>query len=214
MNDDIPILYSFRRCPYAMRARLAIYVSNIKVQLREILLRNKAPEFLLASAKGTVPVLITQKEVIEESLDIMVWSLKQEDPEHWLNMPAEGYNWISRNDGPFKKAVDHTKYSTRFPDLDPKLERAKALEFLTDLNLQIGNSKWMFGKDCSLADMALLPFIRQFSNIDSHWFYSQNLPNVHKWLNYFLETNHFLQVMKKYSIWTSNNPPIIFSKSN
>ena len=197
-----------------MRARLAIYVSNIKVQLREILLRNKAPEFLLASAKGTVPVLVTQKEVIEESLDIMVWSLKQEDPEHWLNMPTEGYNWISRNDGPFKKALDHTKYSTRFPDLDPKLERAKALEFLTDLNLQIGNSKWMFGKDCSLADMALLPFIRQFSNIDSHWFYSQNLPNVQKWLNYFLETNHFLQIMKKYSIWSSNNPPIIFSKSN
>ena len=197
-----------------MRARLAIYVSNIKVQLREILLRDKAPEFLLASAKGTVPVLVTQKEVIEESLDIMVWSLKQEDPEHWLNMPTEGYNWISRNDGPFKKALDHTKYSTRFPDLDAKLERAKALEFLTDLNLQIGNSKWMFGKNCSLADMALLPFIRQFSNIDSHWFYSQNLPNVQKWLNYFLETNHFLQVMKKYSIWTSNNPPIIFSKSN
>ena len=214
MNDDIPILYSFRRCPYAMRARLAIYVSNIKVQLREILLRDKAPEFLLASAKGTVPVLITQKEVIEESLDIMVWSLKQEDPEHWLNMPTEGYNWISRNDGPFKKALDHTKYSTRFPDLDAKLERAKALEFLTDLNLQIGNSKWMFGKNCSLADMALLPFIRQFSNIDRHWFYSQNLPNVQKWLNYFLETNHFLQIMKKYSIWTSNSPPIIFSKSN
>ena len=197
-----------------MRARLAIYVSNIKVQLREILLRNKAPEFLLASAKGTVPVLVTQKEVIEESLDIMVWSLKQEDPEHWLNMPNEGYNWISRNDGPFKKALDRTKYSTRFPDLDAKLERAKALEFLTDLNLQIGSSKWMFGKNCSLADMALLPFIRQFSNIDSHWFYSQNLPNVQKWLNYFLETNHFLQIMKKYSIWTSNNPPIIFSKSN
>lgn len=213
MNDDIPILYSFRRCPYAMRARLAIYVSNIKVQLREILLRNKAPEFLLASAKGTVPVLVTHKEVIEESLDIMVWSLKQEDPEHWLNMPTEGYNWISRNDGPFKKALDHTKYAARFPDLDPKLERAKALEFLTDLNLQIGNSKWMFGKDCSLADMALLPFIRQFSNIDSLWFYSQNLPNVHKWLDYFLETNHFLQIMKKYSIWASNNPPIIFSKS-
>ena len=197
-----------------MRARLAIYVSNIKVQLREILLRKKAPEFLLASAKGTVPVLVTQKEVIEESLDIMVWSLKQEDPEHWLNMPTEGYNWISRNDGPFKKALDHTKYSTRFPDLDAKLERAKALEFLTDLNLQIGNSKWMFGKNCSLADMALLPFIRQFSNIDSHWFYSQNLPNVQKWLNYFLETNHFLQIMKKYSIWTSNSPPIIFYKSN
>ena len=214
MNDNIPILYSFRRCPYAMRARLAIYVSNIKVQLREILLRNKAPEFLLASEKGTVPVLVTQKEVIEESLDIMVWSLKQEDPEHWLNMPTEGYNWISRNDGPFKKALDHTKYSTRFPDLDAKLERAKALEFLTDLNLQIGNSKWMFGKNCSLADMALLPFIRQISNIDRHWFYSQNLPNVQKWLNYFLETNHFFQIMKKYSIWTSNNPPIIFSKSN
>ena len=197
-----------------MRARLAIYVSNIKVQLREILLRDKAPEFLLASEKGTVPVLVTQKEVIEESLDIMVWSLKKEDPEHWLNMPTEGYNWISRNDGPFKKALDHTKYSTRFPDLDAKLERAKALEFLTDLNLQIGNSKWMFGKNCSLADMALLPFIRQFSKIDSHWFYSQKLPNVQKWLNYFLETNHFLKIMKKYSIWTSNNPPIIFSKSN
>jgi glutathione S-transferase len=179
----MPILYSFRRCPYAMRARLAIYVSGLRVELREIMLRDKAPEFLLSSPKATVPVLITNKEVIEESFDIMVWCLKQSDPEHWLAMPDEGYEWILRSDGPFKEALDHTKYSVRFPDLDPKLEQAKALKFLTDLNLQIGNSNWVFGEGCSLADMALLPFIRQFSKnticgaLETHQLYFQELVN-------------------------------------
>lgn len=208
----MPILYSFRRCPYAMRARLAIYVSGLQVELREILLRDKAPEFLLASPKATVPVLITNKEVIDESFDIMVWCLKQSDPEHWLAMPDEGYEWILRSDGPFKEALDHTKYSVRFPDLDPKLEQAKALKFLTDLNLQIGNSNWVFGKGCSLADMALLPFIRQFSNIDKNWFYGQNLSNVYRWLDHFLMTDIFIKIMKKYNMWSVGNQPVIFSR--
>ena len=208
----MPILYSFRRCPYAMRARLAIYVSGLQVELREIVLRDKAPELLLASPKATVPVLITNKEVIEESFDIMVWCLKQADPEHWLAMPDEGYEWILRSDGPFKEALDHTKYSVRFPDLDPKLEQAKALKFLTDLNLQIGNSNWVFGEGCSLADMALLPFIRQFSNIDKNWFYGQNLSNIYRWLDHFLMTDIFIKIMKKYNMWSVGNRPVIFSR--
>ena len=208
----MPILYSFRRCPYAMRARLAIYVSGLQVELREILLQDKAPELLLASPKATVPVLITNKEVIDESFDIMVWCLKQSDPEHWLAMPDEGYEWILRSDGPFKEALDHTKYSVRFPDLDPKLEQAKALKFLTDLNLQIGNSNWVFGAGCSLADMALLPFIRQFSNIDKNWFYGQNLSNVYRWLDHFLRTDIFIKIMKKYNMWSVGNQPVIFSR--
>jgi glutathione S-transferase len=195
-----------------MRARLAIYASGIQVQLREILLRDKAPEFLSASPKGTVPVLITSNEIIEESFDIMVWSLKQGDPEHWLDMPNEGYEWILKNDGPFKDALDHTKYFVKFPDFDAKLEQEKALEFLTDLNEQIGKSNWMFGKGCSLADMALLPFIRQFSNIDKNWFYAQNLPNVHRWLDHFLQTDLFTKIMKKYDVWIKESTPVLFSK--
>ena len=116
-------------------------VSGIQVQLREILLRDKALEFLSASPKGTVPVLITSNEIIEESFDIMMWSLKQGDPEHWLDMPNEGYEWISNNDGPFKEALDHTKYFVRFPDLDAKLERAKALKFLNFLLFLLRYSK-------------------------------------------------------------------------
>ena len=129
-----PVLYSFRRCPYAMRARLAILASGVSVELREIVLREKAPEFLASSPKGTVPVLVTPSAVIEESFDVMLWALDRSDPEGWLVMPEAGYDWIARCDGPFKTALDHTKYAVRYPDLDPEQERGRAAEFLVDLN--------------------------------------------------------------------------------
>ena len=135
-----PILWSFRRCPYAMRARLAILVSGLKVELREIVLREKAPEFLASSPKGTVPVLVTPSAVIDESLELMLWALNRSDSESWLAMSEEGYEWITRCDGPFKTALDHTKYAVRYPDLDPEQERGRAAEFLSDLNLQIAGS--------------------------------------------------------------------------
>jgi len=117
-----------------MRARLAILASGLTVELREIVLREKAPEFLASSPKGTVPVLVTPSAVIEESLEVMLWALDRSDPESWLAMPEAGYEWIARCDGPFKTALDHTKYAVRYPDLDPEQERGRAAEFLADLN--------------------------------------------------------------------------------
>ncbi|MFN3227248.1 MAG: glutathione S-transferase N-terminal domain-containing protein, partial [Hyphomicrobiales bacterium] len=149
-----PILYSFRRCPYAMRARLALQVSGVAVELREVVLRDKPQAFLDVSPSATVPCLVTEAEVIDESLDVMLWALKQNDPEDWLAMPKEGYTWTERADGPFKQALDRTKYETRYPGSDPTAERAKASVFLSDLNDQI--EEWMFGRE-SLADNAILP---------------------------------------------------------
>ena len=212
MNTNLAILYSFRRCPYAMRARLAIQSSGIKVQLREIVLRDKASEFLASSPKGTVPILIYGNKVIEESLGVMQWALSQADPEGWLKVPEARYDWISRNDGPFKTALDRTKYSERFPNLDANLEQEKAAKFLEDLNSQIGDSPWMFGTNCSLVDMAIIPFVRQFSKIDSGWFNAQGWQNLHRWLNAFLNSSRFNLIMDKYDKWVPGNPIVSFPR--
>lgn len=193
-----------------MRARLAIQSAGINVQLREILLNDKAPNFLVSSPKGTVPVVVTHDEVIEESLDIMRWALDLADPEGWLKMPDAGYDWISRNDSKFKEAIDHIKYFVRYPNLDLRIERETAAEILHDLNIQVGNSPWMFGENCSLADMAILPFVRQFANIDNSWFDAQGWQNLDLWLTAFLKSNRFNSIMTKYNKWTSEDPVISF----
>ena len=208
--SSAPILYSFRRCPYAIRARLAIQASGVEVQLREIILRDKAPEFLTSSPKGTVPVIVIGNQVIEESIDIMHWTLSQSDPTGWLNMPNEGYKWISRNDGPFKAALDHTKYSTEYTSRDAHFERDKATNFLHDLNIQIGNRPWMFGRNCTLADVAILPFVRQFANIDNDWFNAQGWQNLYHWLTAFLRSDRFNSAMTKYDKWISGDPVVPF----
>jgi len=134
-----PILWTFRRCPYAIRARLAIASAGINVELREIQLKNKPQPFLKTSASATVPALRIGDQVLDESLDIMVWALKQNDPERLLQMPASGWGLISINDGPFKSALDHTKYAVRYPDLDKSAERNKAAETLLKLDQQLGD---------------------------------------------------------------------------
>jgi glutathione S-transferase len=193
-----------------MRARLAILASGLTVELREILLREKAPEFLASSPKGTVPVLVTPSAVIEESLEVMLWALDRSDPECWLVMPEAGYEWIARCDGPFKTALDHTKYAVRYPGLDPKQERGRAAEFLLDLNSQIANSDWIFGATCTLADMAIVPFIRQFANSDRSWFDAQPWPNLQRWLSRFLASDRFAGIMTKYPKWQPGDRPVIF----
>ena len=208
--EPTTIFYSFRRCPYAMRARLAINVSGIKVQLREIVLSKKPSEFLASSSKGTVPVIVAQNEVIEQSLEIMRWALAQSDPDGWLKMPPAGYDWISRNDGPFKTALDYTKYSVRFPDLNVGLEQKKAIKFLWDLDLQVADKHWMFGENCSLADMAILPFVRQFANIDYDWFDAQDWQNLRRWLTAFLNSSNFNSIMAKYDKWTPGDRIVSF----
>jgi glutathione S-transferase len=203
----IPVLYSFRRCPYAMRARLALHVSGIEVELREVVLLDKPQAFLDVSPSATVPCLVTDNTVIDESLDIMVWALKQNDPDGWLAMPDDGHAWIELADGPFKRALDRTKYETPYPGTDPNAERDKASVFLGDLNDQIED--WMFGQE-GLADNAILPFVRQFAFIDKDWFDAQPWPNLQSWLERFLASPRFAAIMDKYPAWKEGDAATFF----
>ena len=164
-----PILYTFRRCPYAMRARMGLAHAGIKVELREILLRNKPAAMLKASPKGTVPVLVTGQGVIDESFDILRWALAQSDPQSLLDMPPAGYALIERIDGPFKTALDRTKYHTRL-NSDADEERTKANACLATLS----PNPYLLGSDATLADIASFPFVRQFANIDRARFDQDN----------------------------------------
>ena len=202
-----PILYSFRRCPYAMRARLALTASGTPVHLREVVLRDKPAAFLEASPSATVPCLVTEDGPIDESLDIMKWALARNDPEGWLDMPAEGHDWITRADGPFKDALDRTKYATRYPDEDPEVQRAKASAFLRDLDTQL--KVWIFDRP-TLADYAILPFVRQFAFINRDRFDAQDWPRLRGWLDRFLASPRFEGIMQKYPQWQPGDAPVPF----
>lgn len=203
------ILYSFRRCPYAMRARLAIASSGLAPEHREIVLRDKAPEFLKASPKGTVPVVVSDGTVIEESLVVMKWALGQSDPENLLAMPDTGHALIEQNDTSFKRALDRTKYSSRV-DSDPEVERANAQPFLETLAQQLGENDYLFGARASLADLAILPFIRQFAHIDRGRFDLDAPGAVKHWLDRFLHSDRFTSIMQKYPKWQAGDKPILF----
>lgn len=192
-----------------MRARLAIAASGIQVELREILLRDKPQAFLEASPKATVPVLVAD-EVIEESRDIMHWALSKNDPFSWLDMVDEGHALIDTCDGPFKKALDHTKYAVRFPDRDIAEERAKALVFLSVLNQRLTQTRYLMGPAPRLADMAILPFVRQFANTDRVWFDQQGLEPLGTWLDRFLASDQFAAIMQKYPAWQNGQDQVLF----
>ncbi len=213
MMRALPILWSFRRCPYAMRARLAIQSSQQQVVLREIVLRDKPAPFLKASAKGTVPVLQLSDRVIDESRDIMIWALSQNDPEGWLDMPSEGMDLIATCEGPFKKALDHTKYAVRYPDLDEAEQREKAMVFLRDLNSRLVENAYLMGDQIQLADMAILPFVRQFANTDRAWFDAQGLESLRGWLDKFLVSDRFSGIMTKYVPWQDGQDRVLFPKT-
>ncbi|MBU4531166.1 MAG: glutathione S-transferase [Hoeflea sp.] len=202
-----PILYSFRRCPYAIRARLAIASAGSPVELREVVLRQKPEAFLQASPSGTVPCLVTAGGVIDESLDVMLWALGQKDPEGWLSMPDEGFDWIARNDGSFKSALDRTKYAGRYPGSDPEEQRGLASAILAELDQRIDG--WIFGRP-TLADYAILPFVRQFAFVDKTWFDAQPWPDLQLWLENFLASDRFADVMVKYEPWQVGDPPVRF----
>lgn len=205
-----PILWTFRRCPFAMRARLAIHASGVQVELREILLRDKPAAFLETSPKGTVPVIDTGNRVIAQSRDIMLWALGQHDPEDWLAMPQDGHDLIAYCDGPFKTALDHTKYAVSYPDLDMQTERGKALDFLHDLDARLRGSEYLFGPQARMADMAILPFVRQFAHIDFAWFATQGMPDLARWLADFKSSVRFAGVMRKYPPWQSGQDQVLF----
>ena len=205
-----PVLYSFRRCPYAMRARLAIASSGLTVELREILLRDKAPQFLEASPKGTVPVLIADI-VIEESYDVMRWALEQSDPENLLaTMTQAAYALIEESDGPFKTALDQTKYAVRHPDLDPAESRDTAASFIAKLDAQLKGKPWLLGNQPSLADLAILPFVRQFAHTDLDWWDAQTFTHAQDWLAAFKASDRFTSVMTKYTPWKTGDDVVLF----
>ncbi len=214
-REALPTLYSFRRCPYAMRARLALLASGIRCELREIVLKDKAPEFLCASPKGTVPVVVTPSgSVIEQSLEVMEWALGQNDPHGWL-VPEEGSAeemnaLIDECDGPFKTALDRYKYATRYEGADPMAERAKGAAFLMELNARLATRAYLFGSRAGLADMAIAPFVRQFANVDRAWFDQEPWPHLISWLEGFLASASFEAIFKKYPKWHAGDAPTVF----
>ena len=210
MTADLPVLYSFRRCPYAMRARLALQVSGLPYELREVVLKSKPAELLAASPKGTVPVLVLANgQVIDESLDIMRWALGQNDPDGWLNVgsPDDIASLIAGNDGGFKHALDRYKYPDRYPlesgnnAKDFALaQRLEAANWLAGFESRL-NQGWLDGPQPCLADMATLPFVRQFAHTDAAWFAAQPWPQLQAWLARFEASALFDSVMAKHLPW-------------
>ena len=186
-----------------MRARLALASANITVELREILLRDKAPELLAASPKATVPVLVTP-EVIDESLDIMLWALTKNDPEGWLDMPDAGHALIHKSDTDFKPALDAYKYKR---DED---SRSKAASFLRNLDQMLTDQPHLFGQTATLADMAIITFVRQFAFVDKTWFDAQPWPHLSQWLENFIISPYFTAIMQKYPKWQAGDPITLF----
>ena len=174
------ILYSFRRCPYAMRARMALHVSGAVCEHREVRLRDKPEAMLAASPKGTVPVLVTADgPVIDESIDIMRWALDRHDPEHWLE--GDDGELIAANDGPFKHHLDRYKYANRH-DTDPLEHRAAGVAILERLDRRLAAAAYLCGDRRTLTDIAIMPFVRQFAATDRDWFAAQPLPHLQTWL--------------------------------
>ena len=210
-----PIFWSFRRCPYAMRARLAVKSSGIKVHLREILLRDKPDEFLQASQKGTVPVLeVGDGQVIDESLDVMFWALSQSDPEGWLDIYHTDKDAVEQHLSPldtdFKFHLDRYKYATRYDDVDEKIHRQEAVIFLESWNEKLTNQTALSGSNNGFLDYATLPFVRQFRIADMQWFDAQDWPALHLWLQTFLNSERFASVMTKYAPWKDTGEEHLF----
>ncbi len=209
---ECPILYSFRRCPYAMRARLALLAAGLTVELREVVLRDKPKAMLDASPKGTVPVLVTvEGRVIDESLAVMRWALGYSDPQQWLAPDGPTMDaWIARCDGDFKHHLDRYKYATRYDDVDPVSHRTAAAAFLQSLEQQLSGATFMFGATRALCDVAIAPFVPQFRIADPAWFDAQPWPNVQQWLRHFTTWSLFELAMVKHTAWRDYEPQVLF----
>ncbi|MEP3113513.1 glutathione S-transferase [Nisaea sp.] len=200
---QLPVLYSFRRCPYAMRARLALTISRQDCVLHEVVLRDKPPKMLELSPKGTVPVLhLPDGQVLEQSLDIMRWTLARHDPESWLapetGSVAEMEALIAECDGAFKHHLDRYKYAVRYgPETDPVYHRDEGAVFLGLLNERLQDHTYQFGTRPSLADFAIFPFVRQFANTDREWFDAEPLTDLQTWLDGHLSSDLFQSVMRR-----------------
>lgn len=208
---NLPILYSFRRCPYAMRARLALAASGERCELREVVLKNKPQEMLAASPKGTVPVLVLPgATVLEQSLDIMLWTLGRNDPLRWLAPEAGTLDdmlaLVTACDNHFKPQLDRYKYPGRLADVPAGDARELGAQFLLQLEarfLASGSGPQLFGARAALADAAVMPFVRQFAMVEPAWFESQPWPLLRAWLAGWTASPLFERAMHKYAPWAS-----------
>ena len=190
------VLYSFRRCPYAMRARMALRYSGVALSIVEVSLKAKPAEMLAASPKGTVPVLVcADGRVIEQSLDIMHWALARHDPDNWLQPASAAL--IEANDNSFKVLLDRYKYAIRYPEHPMEHYRAQGADFLQRLEDLLARTPYLAGYALSLADVALAPFVRQFAHVDREWFEQSPFPHLKAWLERFLLSELFVSVMVK-----------------
>jgi len=210
-EQTLPILYSFRRCPYAMRARMALTLSQTNVEIRELILKNKPAEMLLVSPKGTVPVLIANNgQVIEESLEVMDYAVTHGTNSTLKAPTSEELTLIAENDNVFKANLDKYKYFDRFPEHTQQDYRAHGEVFLQQLEQRLNDQEFLVGNTQSYSDIAIFPFIRQFAHVDKAWFDNADYPHLKKWLDSFLQSNAFLNVMKKIPCWQTGDAPTYF----
>jgi glutathione S-transferase len=211
-----PVLYSFRRCPYAMRARLALYASGVAIELREVKLRNKPESMLAASPKGSVPVLVLPDgHVIDESWEIMLWALHQHDRYGWLG-ENDAYAdaatpLVIENDTIFKRNLDRYKYPDRHPEHPQIHYRTQAETFLQLLEDRLHATPFLLGETLSIADAAVFPFIRQFADVEKNWFAQSPYASLRRWLTNFLDSERYDAVMEKFPPWQPGDPPLIIA---
>ena len=213
MTASFDCLYSFRRCPYAMRARLGILFSGLQVELREVTLKNKPAQMLAISPKGTVPVLrLADGAVIDESRDIMVWALEQQDPQGLLDATIldQANALIEKNDNEFKHWLDRYKYADRHVDMTQTEYRQRGEAFLQVLETLLERSSYLLGKDPSIADIGVMPFVRQFAHVDRDVFGKLPYPHLQRWLQRWLEHPLFLQTMIKLPVWQEGDDVVVF----
>ncbi len=198
---------------------MGLAYAGIPFEIREVKLQNKPAEMVKVSSKATVPVLVmSDGEVLDESLDILLWSLSVSDPDGWMGYPSEKLalmaELVGEADNSFKAHLDHYKYSVRFPEESMETYRIKGEVFLAKLETMLQDTSYLFDQKVSYADIAIFPFIRQFSNVEPAWFQSAPYPNLRSWLVSFLECDLFCSIMKKYSPWKSEDPEILFSPAS
>ena len=214
LPQDAPILYSFRRCPYAMRARLALLASGIRCEMREIALSQKPDSMLAVSPKGTVPVLVLKDKVLEESLDIMHWAMAQSDPQCWSTAgqsnDAQAQAWVRSCDDEFKKNLDRYKYPNRYALSDGLVHRDMGAQFLLKLNAQLEKTPYLMGGDWCWVDAAIAPFVRQFARTDRDWFDAQAWSALKVWLENFEQSPAYSEVMHKFKVWHQGAKPVAF----
>lgn len=220
----LPILYSLRNCPYAMRARMAIFKSNQLVLLRDLVLSNKPEEMMEASPKGTVPVLVLSNgSVVEESLDVMLWALHESDPRDLLhsldhkqqqeNSLSEMLKLINEFDNEFKAYLEQYKCAKRYQEDNIEECRAACQHYLHQLEKRLSKHAFLMSDKESLADIALLPFIRQFARVERQWYLQSPYPKVRLWLNSYLQSAMFSKVMAKHPLWLVSQQEVLFGNN-